>query len=97
MLERVDQAFAHSNSEGKPWYGSPLFSMKNRKGAGYVSPADLAVLQFHFDALITKHHLDRSSGMADIIAAALMSAHASGISDQADLMRLAEIAGGFQK
>lgn len=71
--------------------------MKNREGAQYLGPVDLALLQECFDALLVRHDLRRDSEDANIIAAALMKAYQRGVTDKRELMRLADIEPEFRR
>ena len=71
--------------------------MKNRKGAGYVSPSDLDKLQVVFEAILAKHHIKRKSPQADHVASVILIGHGYGISDQSELTRYAVEAAGLGK
>ena len=70
--------------------------MRNRKGAGYVSAWDMEVLQACFDTLLARHHLDRNSADADLLASFLFTGHRQGITSQDALMEFAERSSGFR-
>jgi hypothetical protein len=71
--------------------------VKNRKGAGLVSPADMEVLQVCFDALLAQNRIDRDSSEADMLASALFTGHRQGTTSLEELRDFAEIAIGLRK
>lgn len=69
--------------------------MKNRKGAGYVSPSDLGDLQVTFDAILAKHSIERGSPRSETIATTLLMGHSSGVTGHDELIRYVEEASGL--
>lgn len=65
--------------------------MKGREGTQVFSPEDLAVLQSCFDEIVRIRRLPRPSPEADSVAQALILAFKRGVTDKAELLRLADM------
>lgn len=72
-------------------------AMKHLDGARFLGPDALALLQECFDKLIERNDLSRNSEDANLIAATLFQAYDRGITDKADLMRLADLSPALKR